>query len=267
MQRQFATTKFYAALSALLLAILCAPFSFAQTQPPAAPQFLSVRVTRVKPEMAQEYRPFMQNETIPAYKKGGVKLRNTLVTANFGEALEYYSVEPVESLKQFDDPNGPLRKALGEEGQRAWSAKWLRMISGSHNYLVQLRPDLSVNMPKAGTPHAKLALSVRITVAPGRVQEYESYVKTDVLPILQKAYPKGVIVNKVVFGGNGNEYFVVVFVDSFEELEKSAQVATREGFAKIQPKTAGIVLHTANSVLRYVPELSIRPEPQKAENK
>lgn len=170
----------------------------------------------------------------------------------------------MESVKQFDDQNGPLRKALGEEGQRVWSAKWLRMISGSHTYLVQLRPDLSANMPKAGTPHAKLALSVRITVAPGRTQDYENYVKTDVLPILQKAYPKGALVSKVVFGGNGNQYFAVVFVDSFEELEKSAQVAVREGFARIQPKTAGIILHTENTVLRYVPELSIRPEAQKA---
>ncbi|MEK7830243.1 MAG: hypothetical protein AAB401_04110, partial [Acidobacteriota bacterium] len=213
-----------------------------------------------------EYRPFMQNETIPALKKGGVKLRNTLVTANFGEALEYITVEPAESLKQFDG-QAPLLKALGDESNRAWSAKWLRMIAGSHTYLVQLRPDLSVNMPKPGTPHTKLAFSVRITVAPGRVQEYESYVKADVLPILQKAYPKGVLVSKVVVGGNCNEYFMVVFADSFEELEKSAQVATREGFTRIQPKTAGIILHTENNVLRYVPELSISPSAPKTGSK
>ncbi len=53
----------------------------------------------------------------------------------------------------------------------------------------------------------------------------------------------------------------------FEELEKSAQTAIREGFARIQPKTAGIILHTENTVLRYAPELSIRPEAQKADNK
>jgi hypothetical protein len=253
-------------LFGLLLASVLAPFSFAQTQPPAAPQYLVVRITRVKPEMAQEYRPFMQNETIPALKKGGVKQRTTLASANFGEAGEYVTVEPAESLKQFDG-QGPLLKALGEEGQRAWSAKWLRMIAGSHTYLVQLRPDLSANIPKPGTPHTNLAFSIRITIAPGRVQDYESYVKNDVLPILQKAYPKGVLVSKVVFGGNGNEYFVAVFVDSFEELEKSAQLAIREGFAKIQPKTAGIILHTENAILRYVPELSIQPEARKEEKK
>jgi hypothetical protein len=264
MKRQITTKHLRLALGLLLIAAICAPFSFAQTQPPAAPQYLVVRMTRVKPEMAQESRRFMQNETIPAYRKGGVKLRNTLVTANFGEALEYYSVEPVESLKQFDDPNGPLRKALGEAGQRAWSEKWRRMITGGHTYLVQLRPDLSANLPKPGTPHANLTFIVRITVAPGRTQDYESYVKSDLLPILQKVYPKGVLVSKVVFGGNGNEYFAAVFVDTFEELEKSAQLAIREGFARIQPKTAGIILHTENAILRYVPEMSIRPEALKA---
>jgi hypothetical protein len=111
------------------------------------------------------------------------------------------------------------------------------------------------------------AVCAPFSFAPGRTQDYENYVKTDVLPILQKAYPKGVIVSKVVFGGNGNQCFAVVFVDSFEELEKSAQVAVREGFTRIQPKTAGIILHTENTVLRYVPELSIRTEAQKAQNK
>jgi hypothetical protein len=55
MKRQLSTTHLRLAFGLLFIAAVCAPFSFAQTPPPAAPQFLSVRVTRVKPEMAQEF--------------------------------------------------------------------------------------------------------------------------------------------------------------------------------------------------------------------
>lgn len=272
MQRQSVTTKLQATLGALLIAASLAPFCFAQSQSQSGTQasgmsnLYLMRVTRIKPEMAQEYNSFMQNETIPAYQKSGVKLRNTLATAVFGEALENISIEPVASLKQFDEQNA-LRKALGEEGYRTWTAKWLRLIAGSHAYIVQLRPDLSVNMPKPDAPPAKFAMGVRITVAPGRQADYESYVKTDLLPILQKAYPRGVLTSRVLLGGNGNEYRVLILADSFADLERGLTAAVAEGFMKIQPKTAGIILHTENRVLRYVPELSIRPEAQKAENK
>jgi len=268
MQRQIATIKLYVVLGALLIAASLAPLSFAQSQsqPTTISNLYLVRVTRVKLETAREYSAFTQNETTPALKKGGVKLRNTLTSTIFGEAGEYIFVEPVESLKRFDEPES-LRKALGDEDYRAWLAKWARLVASSHAYIVQLRPDLSANMPKPDAPPAKFAMGVRITVAPGRQAEYESYVKNDVLPILQKAYPKGVLTSKVLLGGNGNEYRVLALTDSFADLENGMLVATREGFARIQPKTAGIVLHTENSVLRYVPELSIRPEAQKAENK
>jgi hypothetical protein len=272
MKRRFSTTHFWITVCTLLIATSLAPFSFAQSQSQPAAQaapianLYLVRVTRVKPEMAREYRTFMETESIPAYKKGGVKLRNTLSTAIIGEILENISVEPVESLKQFDE-QGALRKALGEEGQQAWNTKWLRLIASSHGYIVQLRPELSVNMPKPGTPPTKLAMAVAITVAPGRATDYESFLKSDLLPILQKAYPKGVLTSKILLGGNGNEYRVLIPVDSFADLESGMLAATREGFQKVQSKNAGIVLHAETSILRYVPELSIGPAAQKAENK
>ena len=270
MKRHLLTTPLWLTLGVLLMAAVFAPFSFTpqqalatQSAPPAAMSSLYLlRVTHVKPEMAQEYRAFMQNESIPAYRKGGVKLRNTLTTAIFGEALEYVTIEPIESLKQFDEPD-PLYKALGEDGYRAWTAKWVRMIAGSHACVVQLRPDLSVNLPKPGTPHAKFGYNNVITIAPGRTAEYESYVKNDLLPIMQKSYPQGVLVSKVLLGGNGNEYRVLIPVDSFADLERGLLATAQEGFAKAQQKSAGIVLHAENSIFRYVPELSISPSAPK----
>jgi hypothetical protein len=252
-------------LLATLFTLIATTVSFAQTQtqPTTMTNLYLVRVERVKPELMREYRELKQNELIPAYKKGGVTLHSTYTTSLIGEHFEFISVEPVESLKQFDG-QGPVVKALGTEGQTALQTKHRRLINSAHNYIVQLRPDLSANVPKPEAPPAKGALAVRLTVAPGRTQDYENYVKADVLPILKKAYPKGVLTAKVMLGGNGNEYRVLVLVDSFDELEQAMMEAVQEGFMKIQPKTAGIILHTENSIVRYVPELSIRPEPQKA---
>ncbi len=256
-------TKLVLTLGALLLA---APSGFAQNQPPPTTlqNLYVVRVAHVQPGMAREYQELMKNEQLPALKKGGTKQLNTFTTSYFGEPGEYIFIEPVESLKQFDGP-GVLNKALGAEGARALNEKRFRLTHSNHTYLVQFLPALSANVPKPDAPPAKAALAVRITVAPGRTTEYESYVKNDVLPILQKAYPKGVLTAKVLLGGNGNEYRVLALVDSFEELEKNMLTAAREGFVKIQPKSAGIILHTETSVLRYVPDLSIQPEAQKAE--
>ncbi|HEX4946413.1 MAG TPA: hypothetical protein VFZ34_07120 [Blastocatellia bacterium] len=236
-----------------------------QTPPTSLQNLYLVTEVRVQQGMGQEYLELMKNEDLPALKKGGAKQRNAFTKSIFGELGGYIFIQPIESLKQLDEPGGPRIKALGAEGARALNQKRTRLTDSTRNYLVQLRPDLSANVPKPDTPPAKGAFAIRLTIAPGRTAEYESYVKNDVLPILQKAYPKGVLTAKVLLGGDGNEYRVLALVDSFEELEKNMLTAVREGFMKIQSKSAGIVLHAESSVVRYVPELSIQPEAQKAE--
>jgi hypothetical protein len=102
------------ALTLLLLLLIASlvQFSVAQSrtqtrsqtaaQAPAARQWFSVQVVRVKPEMLTEWQEFQRNEVIPALQKGGIKRRDAWQTATFGEAYEYVFVTPIESFARYD---------------------------------------------------------------------------------------------------------------------------------------------------------------------
>src|SRR5919108_6350107 len=107
------------ALCGAMLLLLAAPFqqSVAQTPSPTpqtapTPEFLSITVVSVKPEMMVEFQSFMKNTTNPALKKGGLKWREVWQnTSAAGDAFEYVLVAPVGKLAEFDGP-GALEKGL-----------------------------------------------------------------------------------------------------------------------------------------------------------
>ncbi|MGH9845304.1 MAG: hypothetical protein ACREEM_41855 [Blastocatellia bacterium] len=59
---------------------------------------------------------------------------------------------------------------------------------------------------------------------------------------------------------------IMFWVDSFTGLSKWAASFAQAGSGP-GARLAGIVVHQESTVYRYVPELSIRPEARKAENK
>lgn len=276
MPRHIATTKLFLAFSALLLAILLTPFAFAQTkapakaaekpaaQAPAQRQLLRLQFLPIKPEMNTEWQEFRKSESLPALRKAGYKAQEVWVSAIFGE-LGYVIVTPVESLAEFDNP-GPFRRVLGEEGARAYNQKAARFIESARYEALETRPDLSIE-PKSGWA-PKLAVVTTTTIAPGRDEDYENFVKTAVLPAIKKANPQAYLVSRVVYGGNLNQYVSVTLLDSFADLQKWHEAIAKEAAAaKLPAKSAGIVTARENAIYRYVPELSITPTAQKAENK
>lgn len=269
MTRRISTAHFFLAVSVLLLAATLAPSSFAQNQPtaqtPAAPQAYWVMVTHVKPEMVNEYREFLKNETLPAFKKAGGKEWATWMTAIFGEGGVFWTIRPIDSLKQFDEPNF-IVKALGEAGAQAWAAKRGRMIISSRSFMITARPDLGIAPKTNEAP--KVGVGGRHSVTLGRTAEYEKWLKESLLPALEKTNVKGLYVSRVGLGGDPNEYILLSLFDSFADLEKhirSIEKAAAE--AKLGPEPAGIVTHIERAVFRYIPELSLAPAAQKAENK
>lgn len=231
--------------------------STAATEQASAPrQRYWVTAYRVKPDMMNEYREFYQKETLPALQKAGYKQQSVYVTASLGEAFEFVIIRPIESLKEFDEPN--FSKTLGDAGYKAWLAKRGRMIVSLRSYIMQSRPEMSIASNPTEAP--KLAFVTRRSIAPGRSAEYENNVKNDVLPILKKANPKGYLTNRVGAGGDNQEYISAVLVDSFADYEKWNAALLKEGYDKVTLKHAGIVVHQESAVYRYVPELSL-PQP------
>jgi hypothetical protein len=224
---------------------------------PAAPQLLSIMVVHVKPETALEWAEFYKKETIPTLQKGGVQQREAWRTA-VGESGEVAFVTPMANLAVRDEPN-PIVKALGEEGARAYFAKYTRFIASSRSFIIRTRPDLSYEPTSKEPP--KLAVLSSLSIAPGRITDYENHVKTDVLPIQKKAQSLGYLVSQTIFGGDGNEFVTLTLVNSFADLDKgpaATRVLGPEGAAKLSAKTAGIITHTERIVIRYDPELSFK---------
>lgn len=259
MQRHRSITKHFQAFGALWLAVLLTPFCLAQNTPPAS-QVFQVTVVRVKPEMDTEYREFTK-ETLAAYKKGGGKEWQTWTTATLGESFEYWFFRPVENLKQFDQP-GPVVKALGEEGMRAWVAKRSRMVVSARSFLVSTLPALSV--PRQGEP--KLAIGVITNIAPGRTAEFYKWFKENALVANAKTNSKGVATFVESLGGKPNVVHVAVSFDNFEDIGNFFQAYGKAmADLKLQPDSpVGVVTQSEFAVYRYIPELSLSPAPAKA---
>src|SRR6185436_3758385 len=152
--------------------------ALAQTPTPQVaptPEFLSLTVVSVKPDMVVEFQNFMKNTTNPALKKGGVKWREVWQsTGAAGDAFEYVLVTPVAKFADFDSP-GALEKGLGAQGMTAWQTKAGSLVNSVRRFIIRTRPDLSFAAQRTGAP--KLAVITFVHVAPNRNDEYENFVK------------------------------------------------------------------------------------------
>jgi hypothetical protein len=232
--------------------------------PPAAeptPEFLSVTVVSVKPEMVSEFQNFMKDTTNPALKKGGVKWRETWQnTPTSGDAFEYVLVAPVEKFAQYDGPS-PLEKGLGgAQAFGTWQTKASSLVNSVHRYIVRTRPDMTFMAKRTGPP--KLAVLTSVHVSPNRNAEFENYVKNDFLPVMKQGQVS-YLVSQTIFGGDANEYVTLTLRESFTDLDKGpvlVQVLGQEGANKLLQKLpVGVVTHVDRSVIRFVPDLSILP--------
>ena len=239
--------------------------ALAQTPTPTpqaapTPEFLSITVVSVKPDMIVEFQNFMKSTTNPALKKGGLMRREVWQnTGAAGDAFEYVLVTPVAKLADFDGPSA-LEKGLGAQGLAAWQTKASSLVNSVRRFIIRTRPDLSFAAQRTGAP--KLAVVSFVQVAPNRNTDYENFLKNDFVPVMKQA---GVtyLVSQTIFGGNGNEYITVTLRDSFADLDKGPviiQTLGQEAAQKVMLKMpAGAVVNLERSITRFVPELSIMP--------
>jgi hypothetical protein len=234
----------------------------ADAQPP---QWSSISIVRVKPDMVAEWQDLQKNVVNPALKKAGMKERSVFETAVFGESYEYVVITPITSFAQYDEPMSPLRKTIGEDAYREYQTKARRCVVTVHTYGELARLDLSYMgkmMTMTGPP--KLVVVNSISVVPGRATAFENLVKTDILPVMKKADVTGYFVSQSVFGGDGYGYTSVTFVDSFAEIGKGSpfhRVLGPAGAASLFAKFAGVVAHQERAIYRFNPELSFAAAP------
>jgi hypothetical protein len=229
-----------------------------KAQAPAAPigsmPLVNGTLVQIKPDMVLEWQEFQQKETIPMLQKAGVKQRRVFQTV-IGPAFEFATLTPATNMAERDG-EAPVVKALGADGARAYGQRLRRFIASQRTFALRLRTDLSW----VPDPNAKLPVAVvsNYSIAAGRVADFESFIKTEVMPAHKKLKTGGYSVYQTQFGGEPT-FYVATLLSNFAEIDKGA-AATRAfgpaGAARGQQKLAGVVTHVERTVVREVPELS-----------
>ena len=261
--------------AALALAIVCSFLSVrginaqggrgGSAQPAAAParSWYSISIYTVKLDRARDFVDFMKTQTIPMQQKGGIKYRDTWQGgAPFGDAGTYAVVTLMNNFAEYDMPNLPTR-TFGADGGRAYGDKLNAMITARRTFAIQDRAELSIE-PKANAKFVGAVLQ-DVTIVSGHGEQYEAYIKNDVLPVLKRAQNfAGFAVARTVFGGNVNEYHTLTYLNSFAEIDKGpaqTQVLGQAGAAALVLKGSAHIANIERTILRYVPDLSFRAKP------
>src|SRR6266487_215028 len=254
----------FASLAAAVVGVTASAGIGAQPAAVASPQrnWYSVTLNTVKPERVAEWLEIQKSQTIPMQQKGGIKSRETWQSgAPFGEGNSYGIVTPIDKFATYD--MHPLaRRILGDGPGRAYQDKLAAMTVSRRTFAVQDRAELS--MPPAASAKIVAAILQDVTVISGHAEQYEAYLKNDVLPVLKKGKVLGTAVSRTVFGGNGNEYHVVTYLESFAEVDKGpaqVQVLGQAAAAALAAKGTPHIANVERTILRYVPDLSYRPKP------
>src|SRR5437879_6366900 len=166
-----------------MLALCLSTFCLAQTQTSTAPPTHNqVVIIHVKPDMQNEWFDLQKNELVPAQKKGGLASRTTYQTL-LGNSSEYVIVTPFNKFAEFDS-EPKLASVLGAQGAQRLMAKLAKCTESRQAFVSNPMPELS-NLPDAPPP--PMGIFTRRRVAAGKMQEYESFVKNEILPIYKKA--------------------------------------------------------------------------------
>ena len=237
----------------VLLATAFTNFSFSQEQ--QEPQSSLMVDIQVKPGMQFEFEKFLKDELIPAMKKGGSQELGVWNRAVFGTANNYILSMPMTGMAEFDNPPA-MFTALGQYGAQAMLSKMTQFADSARIYAITQLPDLAIASQDGYVP--KIGFHARATVAPGRDAEYLKNAKV-VSDLIKKTSAKGFYAHRVGIGGNPNQFYFLVLLDSFADMEVWGQSFQKAVAGTEMPSMAGIVQLMEYSMYGYNAELSIRP--------
>jgi hypothetical protein len=249
----------------VLATVVVASQTTGTSQQPASPKsseplFVTLRVTDVKPDMMSEYVALQKSDTIPGLKKAGIDWRDVWRAAVVGNPGTVATIMPLKSLADLDgDP--PMKKALGDDGYRAYMEKMNKLITQTRVYIVRSRPDLGYKPEGSAPMMAKLGVLADVEVIPGRQADFEAILKTDWVPGLKKANVPAYSVSEVAFGGAIGQYFTFTPISNFAQLEKGHPIQQALGdanYTKLMAKMGPTIRHAERIIIRYDDELSFQ---------
>ena len=233
-----------------LLAFTVCPAAPAQN---AAPVRARVTITHVKPDMQGEWITLERDSVVPALKKAGVKTRTVYATSIWGNAYEYVLISPFDNTSEYDGTN-PVAKALGQPGTARLNEMLRKCTESSTSYMFTRMADISNVLDTA----PEMIVTARYRIAQGKLDEFRSMMKSEVLPVYKKAN-MGLIVNQRGPGANPNDVTVSTAYKNFAAMNDGpflTQQLGQEAAAKINSRFNGIRTLMEVVARRKVAELS-----------
>lgn len=242
---------------ATLVVVVASALVFFASLPAAqtpAPQRLQVQIVNVKPEAVNDWLALQEKETIPALKKAGIVSRDAWTTSTFGEAFEYFFTIPIDKFAAFDNPLGPIQRAMGEQNARIYNDKLRKMIVGQRTLAITILPE-SITPPASYVP--KFMVLNFNYVTPGRGAEYRKYQQEQLMPVIRKAKPVGYALSQTLHGGDPNEFVTARYLEKMADLDgpNLQQQVLGPNAPPVGPP-AGVVQRQERRIYRHVPNLS-----------
>src|SRR5262249_18826256 len=160
-----------------LLALAPAFFNSCFAQSVATPKWSLTTITRVKPDMRQEFESCVR-QLIAAYRKGGVPWFATFETFA-GDTTEYTTVVPIMNFGDLDGPSVPAR-LLGETGWQRLSRKLAHCYTAQSCQYATPQSELEIN--RGDFTGGTYWVETRMVIAPGRMGDYLTWLRNDYRP-------------------------------------------------------------------------------------
>ena len=246
--------------SAVVLAGLAAGLSTVCAAQPgrrleSPPSRSLVTIIRVKPEMINEWLDLQKNSVVPELKKAAVKTRTVYSSGIFGSAFEYFIIQPMMKFAEFDAPEAQAA-ALGSVADARMAERLRKCVVSTSSFLRTALPALSDNFTETKNP--SMVGFLRLRVAPGKMEEYETLFKSEVLPALKKVN-SGIMAASRRLGTDGYDLTFETPMTKFADLDAPPPLvlaAGPEGAARLAAKFNGIATVVENTVLIRQADLS-----------
>ena len=151
--------------------------------------------------------------------------------------------------------DNPMTKALGQPAAARLNEKLRKCTDGATSYANTRLVDLS-NVLEGPPP--EMIVSARYRIAPGKMQEFENLVKSDILPVYKKA-KTGLTVSRRGVGANPNDVTMSTVYSKFADLDGGTFLVKQLGQAgadRVNAKFVGIRTLIEVLVRRRVQDLS-----------
>ena len=237
----------------LFLVPLVPPLLAAQAWAQDPPPWLEMTIVHVDPARVDEFLA-AQREISALDEEAGVPWRSVGRTAVFGNTYQFVITSPLANFAQLD-------RAGDDDPARAAAVGRIRnVITSRATYAIRTDPTLDNPPPEGETP--TLMLVQMVSIAPGREQEYLRVMAEDVLPHFDEAEMHHTT-GALTFGGEGG-YMHVYHVDDFAALDQGSPLARALGAPawQVMAKLSGIVTRNEQWLVRYLPDVSFRLEPE-----